>query len=182
MGIFDLLDVGATPRWSTGRSATWSANRTLLASPRAGVPGVSERGDAFGSALTDAQAWWQLDHGGTFAIGAPGEDFGGRGDVGAVTYIDTGRPNQPRSGVQRVAGLAGRDRFGSSFELAERTEQDESSEPVVIVGASGADTGARNAGRYVMPHPGGVTPFVHGVALGERLGGAAPTSTVVTNR
>lgn len=143
------------------------------------VPGTSERGDAFGSALEVACGLRKQEQC-SIAVGAPGEDLAGHRDVGAVAYIDAWDYGPPwfTFGSQKVRGLSRGDRFGSRFAVAGRFGWDEDSYHLLVVGAPGEDRpGARNAGRYYAANltflaPAEVaTPFANGVARNERFGG-----------
>lgn len=138
------------------------------------VPGTSERGDRFGAAVATGGGLIESEED-RIIVGAPGEDVRGRRDTGAVTYVDPYGGNH--GVVQRVKGLAAGDRFGSSFLLDGPLEDEPSRSQLLLIGAPGEDRrGARNAGRFywanvTFHHPrAAATPFVNGVARGERFG------------
>lgn len=148
---------------NSGAALFWNAEANrydVITQDTKGIAGVSEAGDAFGSALA-----------GYLLIGAPGEDIGGKKDVGAVTY------KFPSSFQQRVRGLAAGDRFGSTI-IAQAYECGADGETMCrlnFFGAPGEDRpGARNAGRYYLAvNPRKTTlaqVFADGVVAGERFG------------
>lgn len=138
-----------------------------------GVPDRSEKGDAFGASVSASE------EGNPFtlplAVGAPGENVGRKKDAGSVTYLGV-NPSAPGGRMWAIAGLAARDRFGSSLMV-----RDYSCDPghcrFVFVGAPGEDRPhARDAGRiYTMAFASAsgsptTTVLADGVTAKERFG------------
>lgn len=138
-----------------------------------GVPDRSEKGDAFGASVSASEEGSPFTL--PLAVGAPGENVGRKKDAGSVTYLSV-NPSAPGGRMWSIAGLAARDRFGSSVRV-----RDYYCEPgscrFVFVGAPGEDRPrARDAGRiYVMAFASaGGSPatsvLADGVSAKERLG------------
>lgn len=77
------------------------ANSSLFHANRPGVPGVSEAGDRFGSAL--AAGDFDGDGYDDLAIGVPGEDEGQKRDVGAVVVVEGGPGGLGSSGADLIS-------------------------------------------------------------------------------
>lgn len=171
-------DSGAVlARWKWTVGPQWSDPPTwkIITQNTRGVPDASERGDGFGSSVT-----YLVGRRGSetsaIAVGVPGEDYGRRRNVGAVTYIDLfaeqvdseGRWAYARQPLpKRTSG----DRFGSSFvRVPGDPGDDEDTTDTLIVGAPGLDLrGVPNAGRFWQVGF-ATTAFATGATPQERMG------------
>lgn len=156
------------------RTDTGTFRRLTQGTP--GVPGSSERGDRFGSALavlfgTRGQEVLSV------AVGAPGEDVGSRTNRGAVTHISTGEATSGFTfASQATSGLASGDAFGSRLvAVAGPTDLDEDRVDTLLAGAPGEDTsGHADVGRFWDSRTSGLSLGslgATGTRTGERLGG-----------
>ncbi|MFJ7272646.1 FG-GAP repeat protein [Streptomyces sp. NPDC099050] len=106
----------------------------------AGIPGVNEKGDRFGSSVAVAD----LDRDGKaeIIIGAPGEDIAEAADAGSVTVIPGIASRKPGAGAynltQGTPGIPGTsatgDQFGSTLSAADVTKD---GRPELFIGALG---------------------------------------------
>lgn len=106
----------------------------------AGIPGVNEKGDRFGSSVAVAD----LDRDGKAEIiaGAPGEDIAEAADAGSVTVIPGVASRKPGAGAynltQGTPGIPGTsaddDQFGSTLSAADVTKD---GRPELFIGAFG---------------------------------------------
>lgn len=158
-------------RWSETADPYWR----LITQNTRGVPDRSERGDAFGSAVATVAGRTGAETS-AIAIGVPGEDYGRRRNVGAVTYLDLFPERQDQEGrwafgTQPLPRLSSGDRFGSSLvRVPGDPGDDEDTTDTVLVGAPGEDVpGARNVGRYWRVGF-STAVFATGVTAGERMG------------
>lgn len=131
-----------------------------------GIPGTSEKGDRFGSALAAGIRDRSDDT--MVAVGIPGEDTHGRRNVGAVTVL-----SHSAGWPLRARGLAAGDHFGSSILVHSFGLGEERGCSDVYVGAPGEDRpGARDAGRYYVRscERTRATVFANGRITNERFG------------
>lgn len=124
----------------------------------AGVPGIAERDDGFGSVLS-------MDDAGALAVGEPSEDVGSAQNAGTVTIIRTDATrSDPGTGAftsamtisQNSPGVSGAaevdDDFGSSLSMIETGYPDASLPDVLAVGVPGEGVGTayRTGGVHVL--------------------------------
>jgi len=92
-------------------------NSTLFHANRPGVPGASEPGDRFGSAL--AAGDFDGDGRDDLAIGVPGEDEGQKRDIGAVVVVEGGpsglNPSNSSLISQNTSGFKGVGEQGDAY-------------------------------------------------------------------
>ncbi|WP_254381609.1 FG-GAP-like repeat-containing protein [Streptomyces sp. TBY4] len=117
-----------------------STTPVQLSQSSAGIPGVNEKGDRFGSSVAVAD----LDRDGKaeIIIGAPGEDIAEATDAGSVTVIPGIASHKPGAGAynltQGTPGIPGTsatgDQFGSTLSAADVTKD---GRPELFIGAVG---------------------------------------------
>ena len=172
-------DSGAVIVWQRDATDPGTGTWRVITQNTRGVPDRSEKGDRFGAALAVGAG---MAHQETFtiAVGAPGEDVGGRSNVGAVTWLTWMSEDDPPHfaySLLKVRGLAKGDAFGSRLVVvSDDPGMEENSRDILFVGAPGEDRpGARNAGRfYVTRYPAYVptaVPYADGRTTNERFGG-----------
>ena len=133
----------ASAQTSTPRPQAWAVGQGT-----AGVSGVPEPGDRFGSVL----ATWSAFHAIDLLVGVPDEDIGGATDAGAVTSIHlewVGSGSQPvvgRSLTQATPRVAGTPEAGDRLGAALSTtgadpDDDDGAYDTVYAGVPGEDTG-----------------------------------------
>jgi FG-GAP repeat len=110
----------------------------------AGVGGMAERGDRFGSALAAADL--NGDGRTDLAAGAPGEDVGAAADAGSVVYLPGSAGGLPTGGgrlfAQGLGGLGGLAERGDRFGAALEAGQANTAAPAdLVVGAPGEAVG-----------------------------------------
>jgi hypothetical protein len=97
----------------------------------AGIPGAAERGDRFGDCVASAD--FDRDGFADLAVGAPGEDSGGRGNAGALTILWGSGTGLKRATAYGEAGTPGAGhRFGESLAVGD-IQRDGSPELFVTV-------------------------------------------------
>jgi hypothetical protein len=120
-----------------GSGGGLASNGVVLTQDTAGVPGVAEAGDGFGSALVagnfNGDAFTDL------AVGAPGEDVGAAADAGAATILFGSAGGLVGAGARSLT--QNNPEPGDSFGFALDTGQFESGD-ALVVGAPGEDVGA----------------------------------------
>lgn len=172
-------DSGAVIVWQRDAADPGTGTWRVITQNTRGVPDRSEKGDRFGSALAvGAGMAYQETY--TIAVGAPGEDVGGRTNAGAVTWLTWMSEDDPPHfaySLLKVRGLASGDAFGSRLVVvSDDPGMEENIRDTLFVGAPGEDRpGARNAGRfYVTQYPAFVptaVPYADGLTTNERFGG-----------
>jgi hypothetical protein len=142
-----LVDAGAVLAL-TFRDSRWTGVSWTESS--ATIPGVAEAGDAFGATVIGSGAPFDVGNE-QMTIGVPGEDVGGRPDVGTAVTLVVSEPDGVATLLHQDgsyegipvpgSGEAG-DRFGSSLAFAAAPRRF-----ALVVGAPGEDVGAtRDAG------------------------------------
>jgi hypothetical protein len=171
-------DSGAVlARWNWTVGPQWSDPPTwkIITQNTRGMPDTSERGDGFGSSVT-----YLVGRRGSetsaIAVGVPGEGYGRRRNVGAVTYIDLFFEREDSEGRwafarQPLPRRTSGDRFGSSFvRVPGDPADDDAMTDTLIVGAPGLDLrGVPNAGRCWQVGF-ATTAFATGTTPQERMG------------
>jgi hypothetical protein len=119
-----------------GSAGGLASNGQVLTQDTAGVPGVSEDGDRFGTALVAGE--FNGDAFGDLAVGAPGEDLSDP-DAGAVTILFGAAGGLGGAGARLLT--QGNPEPGDSFGFSLDTGQFEGGD-ALVVGAPGEDVGA----------------------------------------
>lgn len=127
-----------------------------------GVPGSSEKGDAFGTALGYAYGY----HGpetATVVVGAAGENIGSNTDQGSVTLIDNGSESSALTyASQATSGLKGKVRFGQTIAVVSGDPAyDEDTHDTVLVGAPGSSS--TGSGKYYRAVASGISSWESGM-------------------
>ncbi len=118
-----------------------------------GTPGRFERGDRFGAAVTSGRAFL-CGEATSYAIGAPGEDLGGRRDAGSGTIVEDDYGCDPRA-LWRGHGLIGRphrhERIGGALGIVRERDdwEEDAAEDLLALAPSAA---------LVLTRPGGAGP------------------------
>jgi hypothetical protein len=158
---------GSASGLSTSESQTWTQNVP-------GVPGATERGDAFGSSLTGGD--FDGREGADLVIGASGEDIGSIRDAGAVVVIYRAGDLLSATGSQLwsqdSAGIKGRaergDRFGTQVSSGNFMA---GSEDELVVSATGQPVEWRVGAVHVLRGSGrGLTAAGDELLLGDLTG------------
>ncbi|WP_328498804.1 FG-GAP-like repeat-containing protein [Streptomyces sp. NBC_00414] len=150
-GDTEMVDDPGTVKIYYGSAAGPSQTRTqTITQQTAGVPGVSEKNDAFGGRLSAGDA--NGDGYPDLAVGVPGEAIGSVAKAGSVVLLKGGRGGLTGTGAQafhqdtaNVPGVAEKnDVFGGSLRLLDVTGDGKAD---LTVGAPGEDLGTvRNGG------------------------------------
>ena len=120
-----------------GSAGGLASNGQVLTQDTAGVPGVSEDGDGFGSALVAGS--FNGDAFADLAVGAPGEDVGAAADAGAATILFGSAGGLVGAAARSLT--QGNPEPGDSFGFSLDTGQFEGGD-ALVVGAPGEDVGA----------------------------------------
>lgn len=123
---------------------TPSGSYKAVTQSTSGVPGSSESGDAFGTALGYAYGIRGVEVS-TVVVGVPGEDNSAGKNVGAVTLIDNGSESASLVySMQKASGLASSGRLGQFISVVGGDlAYDEDMRDVVLLGAPGSKATSR---------------------------------------
>ncbi|MFI7587302.1 hypothetical protein ACIB24_09540 [Spongisporangium articulatum] len=167
--------------------------RRAITQSSPGIPGASEAGDRFGSAVAVGGS---LDGPGSgtadAAIGVPGEDLGSTKDVGSVLLVPVSDLADGDTGVaprllRQGKGLQGRAEAGDGVGSVLATAGnllgfDEDYTDLLTIGVPGEDVGDRKNAGLVQSSPLGLRPpdvlvhFSGGDRAGNRYGAVLPSS------
>jgi hypothetical protein len=120
----------------------WGATHVVtITQDTAGVPGVAEKSDKFGAAIS---------LGDPLAVGVPGEDIGGKKDTGMVQRFTLAADGTPTflSGLdQNSPGVPDKNENGDQWgaAVASGVDNNDLDGHVLYVGAPGEDIGSKNA-------------------------------------
>jgi len=130
--------------------ASCAFSSVFISQDTKGMPGVSEAGDRFGSAL----AFLRGVRSGRLIVGVPGEDLGALGDAGVIQVVwqELGGPFSSGGFLaqhQTAGASEAGDQFGATL-VAEQIATDDIDRPNLAVGVPGEDVGrAVDAGAVV---------------------------------
>ncbi|WP_369214300.1 FG-GAP-like repeat-containing protein [Streptomyces flavofungini] len=133
-----------------GSASGLSDRSTKITADTAGVPGVGEEGDEFGSAISAGDV--NGDGFADVAVGVPGEDIGSTADAGSVVLLKGSRSGLTGTGAQAfdqsTTGVPGAsekgDKFGATVLLSDTNKDGRADLTVGAPGEDGtyADSGA----------------------------------------
>ena len=140
--IGTTADAGSVTRLLVGQPGEGVGDRGIWSyyQGASGVPGASEAGDRFGTALAGGQATG-TNKTATVAVGTPYENIGSAVDAGSLTVFDGAAwrgASQDTTGVSGTAEAG--DRFGAAVLVAPRCGDDIYHD--IMVGAPGEDIGS----------------------------------------